>query len=153
MQNAQNNGGLRLWDEEFSWVPTVVEGDAFHLQSLTDHAVTRYLAWDDDDFRDYFAAYSLSNPDRYRGDLLVFRQEEKTETNAPIADGDQVVIYAPAYNKALSSEKTGYYNVGTDITVSEGTVSGYGENDVWTVVDNGDGTFSFQQDGKKHCPR
>ena len=148
LQNAQNNGGLRLWDEEFSWVPTVVEGDAFHLQSLTDHAVTRYLAWDDDDFRDYFAAYSLSNPDRYRGDLLVFRQEEKTETNAPIADGDQVVIYAPAYNKALSSEKTGYYNVGTDITVSEGTVSGYGENDVWTVVDNGDGTFSFQQDGK-----
>ena len=124
LQNAQNNGGLRLWDEEFSWVPTVVEGDAFHLQSLTDHAVTRYLAWDDDDFRDYFAAYSLSNPDRYRGDLLVFRQEEKTETNAPIAAGDQVVIYAPAYNKALSSEKTGFYNVGTDITVSEGTVSG-----------------------------
>ena len=148
LQNAQNNGGLRLWDEEFSWVPTVVEGDAFHLQSLTDHAVTRYLAWDDDDFRDYFAAYSLSNPDRYRGDLLVFRQEEKTETNAPIADGDQVVIYAPAYNKALSSEKTGFYNVGTDITVSEGTVSGYGENDVWTVVDNGDNTYSFQQNGQ-----
>ena len=148
LQNAQNNGGLRLWDEEFSWVPTVVEGDAFHLQSLTDHAVTRYLAWDDDDFRDYFAAYSLSNPDRYRGDLLVFRQEEKTETNAPIADGDQVVIYAPAYHKALSSEKTGFYNVGTDITVSEGTVSGYGENDVWTVVDNGDNTYSFQQNGQ-----
>ena len=148
LQNAQNNGGLRLWDEEFSWVPTVVEGDAFHLQSLTDHAVTRYLAWDDDDFRDYFAAYSLSNPDRYRGDLLVFRQEEKTETNAPIAAGDQVVIYAPAYNKALSSEKTGFYNVGTDITVSEGTVSGYGENDVWTVVDNGDNTYSFQQNGR-----
>ena len=148
LQNAQNNGGLRLWDEEFSWVPTVVEGDAFHLQSLTDHAVTRYLAWDDDDFRDYFAAYSLSNPDRYRGDLLVFRQEEKTETNAPIAAGDQVVIYAPAYHKALSSEKTGFYNVGTDITVSEGTVSGYGENDVWTVVDNGDNTYSFQQNGQ-----
>ena len=148
LQNAQNNGGLRLWDEEFSWVPTVVEGDAFHLQSLTDHAVTRYLAWDDDDFRDYFATYSLSNPDRYRGDLLVFRQEEKTETNAPIADGDQVVIYAPAYHKALSSEKTGFYNVGTDITVSEGTVSGYGENDVWTVVDNGDNTYSFQQNGQ-----
>ena len=67
---------------------------------------------------------------------------------APIAGGDQVVIYNPAYKKALSSEKTGFYNVGTDITVSEGTVSGYGENDVWTVVANADGTFSFQQDGK-----
>ena len=149
LQNAQNNGGLRLWDEEFSWVPTVVEGDAFHLQSLTDHAVTRYLAWDDDDFRDYFAAYSLSNPDRYRGDLLVFRQEEKTETNAPIAAGDQVVIYAPAYHKALSSEKTGNYNVGTDVTVgSDGTLSGYTEENVWTVIANDDGTFSFQQDGQ-----
>ena len=48
---------------------------------------------------------------------------------APIAGGDQVVIYNPVYKKALSSEKTGFYNVGTDITVSEGTVSGYGEND------------------------
>ena len=67
---------------------------------------------------------------------------------APIAGGDQVVIYNPVYKKALSSEKTGFYNVGTDITVSEGTVSGYGENDVWTVVANADGTFSFQQDGK-----
>ena len=72
----------------------------------------------------------------------------QAESVPPIVDGDQVVIYNPAYKKALSSEKTGYYNVGTDITVSEGTVSGYGENDVWTVVANADGTFSFQQDGK-----
>ena len=75
-------------------------------------------------------------------------QEDEPTTEAPIADGDQVVIYAPTYNKALSSEKTGFYNVGTDITVSEGTVSGYGENDVWTVVDNGDNTYSFQQNGQ-----
>ena len=75
-------------------------------------------------------------------------QEDEPTTEAPIAAGDQVVIYAPAYHKALSSEKTGFYNVGTDITVSEGTVSGYGENDVWTVVDNGDNTYSFQQNGQ-----
>ena len=151
LQNAQNNGGLRLWDEEFSWVPTVVEGDAFHLQSLTDHAVTRYLAWDDDDFRDYFAAYSLSNPDRYRGDLLIFRQEEKAEANAPIADGDQVVIYNPAYNKALSSDRAehaDYYNKGVDITVNEDQVTGYTDAEVWTVNDNGDGTWSFSNNGQ-----
>ena len=73
----------------------------------------------------------------------------KAESTAPIADGDQVVIYAPAYNKALSSEKTGFYNVGTDITVeADGTVTGYSASDIWTVVDNGDGTYSFQQDGQ-----
>ena len=41
------------------------------------------------------------------------------EPEAPIADGDQVVIYAPAYNKALSSEYTGFYNRGTDVTEEE----------------------------------
>ena len=70
----------------------------------------------------------------------------KSESTAPIADGDQVVIYAPAYNKALSSEKTGHYNVGTDITVeADGTVTGYVASDIWTVVANEDGTYSFQQ--------
>ena len=73
----------------------------------------------------------------------------KAESTAPIADGDQVVIYAPAYNKALSSKKTGYYNVGTDITVkADGTVTGYGASDIWTVVANDDGTYSFQQNGE-----
>ena len=73
----------------------------------------------------------------------------KAESTAPIANGDQVVIYNPTYKKALSSEKTGFYNVGTDITVeADGTVTGYSASDIWTVVDNGDGTYSFQQDGQ-----
>ena len=76
-------------------------------------------------------------------------QEDEPTTEAPIANGDQVVIYAPAYNKALSSKKTGYYNVGTDITVkADGTVTGYGASDIWTVVANDDGTYSFQQNGE-----
>ena len=72
-----------------------------------------------------------------------------TEPEAPIADGEQVVIYAPAYNKALSAEYSGFYNKGfynkgTDITVgTDGTLSGYTDKDVWTVKDNGDGTWSF----------
>ena len=73
----------------------------------------------------------------------------KTETAAPIADGDQVVIYAPAYNKALSSNYTGFYNNGTDITVEgDGSVTGYTAADVWTVTANEDGTWSFSYDGK-----
>ena len=66
-----------------------------------------------------------------------------------LEDGDQVVIYAPEYNKALSSEKTGFYNVGTDITIgSDGAVTGYTAANIWTVVANDDGTYSFQQGGK-----
>lgn len=72
-----------------------------------------------------------------------------TETAAPIADGDQVVIYAPEYNKALSSSYTGFYNKGTDITVDgDGSVTGYTAADVWTVTANEDGTWSFSYDGK-----
>ena len=68
---------------------------------------------------------------------------------APFADGDQIVIYAPAYNVALSSEKTGqYYNAGTPVTITDGKVEGYGPADIWTVKDNGDGTYSFQQNGQ-----
>ena len=59
------------------------------------------------------------------------------------------MIYAPAYNKALSADYNGFYNKGTDVTVnSDGTLSGYTDMDVWTVTDNGDGTYSFSHDGQ-----
>ena len=68
---------------------------------------------------------------------------------APIADGDRVVIYAPAYGKALSAEYNGYYNAGTDVTEeSDGTLSGYTDADVWTVAENEDGTYSFSYNGQ-----
>ena len=69
---------------------------------------------------------------------------------APIADGERVVIYAPAYGKALSAEYNGYYNKGTDVTEeSDGTLSGYTDADVWTVAENEDGTYSFSHNGQK----
>ena len=69
---------------------------------------------------------------------------------APIADGDRVVIYAPAYGKALSAEYNGYYNAGTDVTEeSDGTLSGYTDADVWNVAANEDGTYSFSHNGQK----
>ncbi len=73
---------------------------------------------------------------------------DSENTSAP-QDGAQVVIYAPAYSKALSAEYNGFYNNGTDVTVAEdGTLSGYTEKDVWTVKDNGDGTYCFSYDGQ-----
>ena len=73
-------------------------------------------------------------------------------TEAVLKNGDKVVIYAPAYNKALSSlpaSEGSFYQLGVDVTVSNGVMSGYGDTEVWTVVDNGDGTFSFEQGGQK----
>ena len=80
---------------------------------------------------------------------LQYTIAESGQDEPLLQDGDQVVIYAPAYNKALSSEKTGFYNAGTDITVgSDGMVNGYTDADIWTVTVNDDGTYSFGQDGQ-----
>lgn len=81
---------------------------------------------------------------------LQYTVSESGEEGTLPEDGDQVVIYAPAYNKALSADYGGsYYNQGTDVTVnSDGTLSGYTDMDVWTVTDNGDGTYSFSHDGQ-----
>ncbi len=68
-----------------------------------------------------------------------------------LENGDKVVIYAPAYNKALSADKVSagsYYNKGTDVTVANGTLSGYGAAETWTVVKNSNGTYSFANGGK-----
>ena len=65
--------------------------------------------------------------------------------------GDKVVIFAPAYNKALSADPVtagSFYNKGVDITVDGGKVSGYGDAEVWTVTVNSDGTYSFANGGK-----
>ena len=65
-------------------------------------------------------------------------------------DGEQIVIYNPANMKALSTEYTGFYNKGTDVTLTNGTLTGYTEADVWTVGVNADGTYTFStSEGKK----
>ena len=73
---------------------------------------------------------------------------DPVEPGMPFANGDNVVIYAPAYNKALSATKTGNYNVGVDVTITDGTMTGYGETEIWTVTVNEDGTVSFANGGQ-----
>ena len=65
-------------------------------------------------------------------------------------DGEQVVIYNPANMKALSTEYSGFYNKGTDVALTNGTLTGYTDADIWTVGVNKDGTYTFStSDGKK----
>ena len=72
------------------------------------------------------------------------------DPSAPLKNGDQVVIYNPANLKALSSEYTGFYNKGTDVTLTNGKLSGYTKADIWTVGVNADGSYTFSTaDGKK----
>ena len=70
--------------------------------------------------------------------------------SALFKDGEQVVIYNPANMKALSTEYSGFYNKGTDVTLTNGTLTGYTDADIWTVGVNADGTYTFStSDGKK----
>ena len=77
------------------------------------------------------------------------------ETTAPaggneggsLQNGAKVVIWAPAYGKAFSSEKTSHYNVGVD--VSGDPLTGFGDTEIFTVIVNDDGTYSFEQNGQK----
>ncbi len=67
-----------------------------------------------------------------------------------LSDGDTVVIFNPANSKALSTEYTGFYNKGTDVTLADGKLSGYTKADIWTVGVNADGTYTFSTaDGQK----
>jgi hypothetical protein len=52
-----------------------------------------------------------------------------------------VVIYAPAYNKALSSQIVAtHYLMGADVNEESGALVGYTATETWTVTKNADGT-------------
>ncbi|MGN0985775.1 MAG: CehA/McbA family metallohydrolase, partial [Candidatus Enterenecus sp.] len=64
-----------------------------------------------------------------------------------IADGTYV-IWAPAYNMALSSTtNSSNYYLGVSVSGNAEAVSGYGNTELWTVTGNGDGTYSITQNG------
>ena len=78
------------------------------------------------------------------------KPEPEPAPGALFKDGDKVVIYNPANMKALSTEYSGYYNKGTDVTLADGKLNGYTAADVWTVGVNADGTYTFSTgDDKK----
>ena len=68
--------------------------------------------------------------------------------NELIPDGDYV-IWAPAYNVALSATYGGYYNVATPVAMVGNTLTGYDDDDIWTVKNNPDGTLTITHDGQK----
>ena len=149
-----NENGISKGD--YVWDVTFADG-TFQFHGVGDDTVT--LASNkssENKFRAYKDSTIAGQPGGYPCDFTLYKlegggtEEPGTDPDAPIADGEEVVIYNPAYGKALSATYTGYYNNGTDVTVgSDGTLSGYSASDVWTVIDNGDGTWSFSYEGQK----
>ena len=79
-----------------------------------------------------------------------FYRVRKSGIVTSLSEGDTVVVFNPANGKALSTEYSGFYNKGTDVTLADGKLSGYTKADIWTVGVNADGTYTFStSEGKK----
>ena len=96
----------------------------------------------------YFNAYQLRNT--LASEITVVKSGGEEESEAPaIADG-KYIIWAPAYNMALSSTyaEGSFYNSGVEVSEENGVLSGYGESEIWTVANNEDGTISISYGGE-----
>ena len=144
LYSTNSNNGVRVGTNDNKY--WVVDADTGYLKHV---AQGRYLGvyTTKPDWR----AYTNTTGNTAGQTLTFWKQggaEEEPEVPTGIADGDYV-IWAPAYNKALSSVKTGNYNVGVDVTLNGEVLSGYGETEIWTVTNNEDGTITISQNGSK----
>ena len=86
----------------------------------------------------------------YKLDAASARQSGIVTDLTTLQDGDTVVVFNPANGKTLSTEYTGHYNKGTDVTLADGKLTGFTDADKWTLGINDDGTYTFATaDGKK----
>lgn len=145
------NNSLPLNDKNDTWkIEAAATNGCFYIINVGRGTYVQYTKYGStDEFTTY--SYSSGKEASFAMQFIkVAGDAPDPEPTLPIADGDNVVIYAPAYNKALSTNYDGYYNKGTDVTAaSDGTLSGYTAADVWTVIDNKDGTWSFSYNGQK----
>ena len=96
-----------------------------------------------------FQFYKLTQEKNFIGGLVPPPVPDP-EPEALFKDGEKVVIYNPANKKALSTEYSGHYNAGTDVTLTDGKLTGYTKADIWTVGVNADGSYTFSTaEGKK----
>ena len=93
---------------------------------------------------------SMLLPSIYRLEVSSARQSGIVTDLTTLRDGDKVVVFNPANGKTLSTEYTGHYNKGTDVTLADGKLIGFTDADKWTLGINDDGTYTFATaDGKK----
>ncbi len=107
-----------------------------------------YIEWYAD--KNNWSSYKYINEGSEGMFALKFTPAETTEdpeVPSGLADGTYV-IWAPGFNKALSSGKTGNYNLGVNVTASGESLSGYEATEIWTVTNQEDGTILISQGGQ-----
>ena len=146
---TSNNGIRQGKGESHDWKVDATSGYLFNV------AQKRYVGvYNQQDWRSYTTIH-----DNIAGQTLNFWKLETTSARqsgivtdlTTLQDGDTVVVFNPANNKALSSDYAGtFYNQGTAVTLADGKLTGYTKADIWTVGVNADGTYTFSTaDGKK----
>ena len=144
----KNNGIRQGKGESRDWKVDATSGYLFNV------AQKRYVGvYNQQDWRSYTTLH-----DNIAGQTLNFWKLETTSARQSgiialenIQDGDKVVIFNPANGKALSTDYAGgFYNQATDVTLTEGKLTGYTDADLWTITKNTDGTYTIATaDGKK----
>ena len=144
----KNNGIRQGKGESRDWKVDATSGYLFNV------AQKRYVGvYNQQDWRSYTTLH-----DNIAGQTLNFWKLETTSARqsgiitdlTTLQDGDTVVVFNPANGKTLSTEYNGFYNKGTDVTLTDGKLVGFTAADKWTLGINDDGTYTFATaDGKK----
>ena len=144
----KNNGIRQGKGESRDWKVDATSGYLFNV------AQKRYVGvYNQQDWRSYTSLHT-----NIAGQSLNFWKLETTSARqsgivtdlTTLQDGDTVVVFNPANGKTLSTEYNGFYNKGTDVTLTDGKLEGFTAADKWTLGINDDGTYTFATaDGKK----
>ena len=65
----------------------------------------------------------------------------------PFQEGDRIIIWAPEAGQALSATQSGNYSLAVTVTLEGDTLTGFGETEVWTVIQAEDG-WQFTNGGQ-----
>ena len=151
-----NKNGIK--SGSYNWLAAFANGTFTFSGQGTDTVKLAGNTGADNKYRAYKNTTVSGNPNGYpcnftlyKLDTVPARQSGIVTDLTTLQDGDTVVIFNPANNKALSSDYAGtYYNQGTAVTLADGKLTGYTKADIWTVGVNADGTYTFSTaDGKK----
>ena len=158
-----NNNGIISGD--YDWTVACTDGKFTFSGQGSDTVILASNMGSENKFRAYKNGTVSGNPAGYPTEFTLYKLAESGSEPAPepteresgivtdlstLKDGDSIVIFNPANLKSLSTEYSGFYNKGNDVTVSDGILQGYPETDIWTLGINSDGSYTFATaEGKK----